>query len=100
MGACADARGACTLRAAIQVADQASSATTINVPAGTYSLTVAGTLAGTAETEFVVEVHEHDTDPSDNNVAVMRAVQQISDLALSGGFPETRATVRAQAARV
>ena len=41
-GLCADASGACTLRAAIQVADRAPGASTIIVPAGTYSLTVTG----------------------------------------------------------
>lgn len=62
------------------------------------TLTVAGTLAGTAETEFAVEARERDTDTSDNNLAVVRTVQQISDLALSGGFSGTGATVGAQAA--
>lgn len=41
-GICDDGQGQCTLRAAIQVADQAPSASTINVPAGTYTLTVPG----------------------------------------------------------
>lgn len=42
-GVCDDGQGQCTLRAAIQVADAASTPTTIVVPAGTYTLTVAGT---------------------------------------------------------
>ncbi|MCW2963249.1 MAG: hypothetical protein JWO17_501 [Actinomycetia bacterium] len=40
-GMCADAVGACTLRAAIQEADATAGAVQITVPAGTYSLTIA-----------------------------------------------------------
>lgn len=37
-GVCADAGGQCSLRAAIEEANQSGSPTTINVPAGTYNL--------------------------------------------------------------
>lgn len=42
-GICDDGQGQCTLRAAIQVADAASTPSTIVLPAGTYTLSVAGT---------------------------------------------------------
>jgi CSLREA domain-containing protein len=41
-GICATATGVCTLRAAIQETDALPGADTINVPAGTYVLTIAG----------------------------------------------------------
>lgn len=41
-GVCDDGQGECTLRAAIQVADAASTASTILVPAGRYVLTLGG----------------------------------------------------------
>lgn len=41
-GVCATATGACTLRAAIQEANALAGADTIVVPAGTYTLTIAG----------------------------------------------------------
>lgn len=41
-GTCADAAGQCTLRAAINEANALAGAHTINVPAGTYLLTIAG----------------------------------------------------------
>lgn len=42
-GVCAAAGGQCTLRAAIQEANFTVAGDTINVPAGTYTLTIAGT---------------------------------------------------------
>lgn len=41
-GVCDDGQGQCTLRAAIQVADAASTPSTIVLPAGTYTLSVPG----------------------------------------------------------
>lgn len=41
-GICADAEGNCTLRAAIQEANATAGAQTIELPAGTYQLTLAG----------------------------------------------------------
>ncbi len=41
-GACATAGGVCTLRAAIQEANALAGADTITLPAGTYTLTIAG----------------------------------------------------------
>jgi CSLREA domain-containing protein len=40
-GICADASGKCSLRAAIQEADALNTPVTVNVPAGTYTLTIA-----------------------------------------------------------
>ncbi len=42
-GVCADAVANCSLRAAIQEANALASVDTINVPAGTYTLTISGT---------------------------------------------------------
>src|SRR5512135_1681444 len=41
-GVCQAANGACTLRAAIQEANATASGDTINLPAGTYVLTITG----------------------------------------------------------
>src|SRR5919197_1300453 len=41
-GACAPAGGTCTLRAAVQETNALGGTNTINVPAGTYTLTLAG----------------------------------------------------------
>src|SRR6185369_5960639 len=41
-GVCATAAGQCTLRAAIQEANASRGADTITLPAGTYTLTIAG----------------------------------------------------------
>ncbi len=74
-GVCADASGACTLRAAIQVADLAPGASTINLPAGTYSLTVTGadeTYAPAPGTG--VYVVQHTPDPSIGDLNITRSV--------------------------
>lgn len=42
-GVCADATGACTLRAAVMEANALGGADTITLPAGTYTLTIPGT---------------------------------------------------------
>ena len=47
-GLCADAGGKCSLRAAIMQANQDAATDTINVPAGTYTLTLTGTNKETA----------------------------------------------------
>jgi len=49
-GICADADGSCTLRAAIQEANACAGADIIELPAGTYPLTVAGTNENAAVT--------------------------------------------------
>ena len=49
-GACATATGDCTLRAAVQEANWVSGADTITVPAGTYTLTLAGAFEDEAAT--------------------------------------------------
>lgn len=41
-GVCATAAGTCTLRAAIQETNALGGSNTINLPAGTYTLTIAG----------------------------------------------------------
>ncbi len=74
-GVCADAGGACTLRAAIQVADQSPSASTINVPAGTYSLTVAGTDETYAPAPGTgAYVIEHTSDPATGDLNITRSM--------------------------
>ena len=59
-GSCADSLGRCTLRAAIMEANASSSANTINVPAGTYTLTLGG-----ADDEFNVDGAEQGTGDLD-----------------------------------
>jgi CSLREA domain-containing protein len=49
-GSCSSATGRCTLRAAIQEANTLAGADTINLPAGTYTLTIAGTGEAAATT--------------------------------------------------
>ncbi len=49
-GICATAAGTCTLRAAIHEANALLGADTINLPAGTYTLTIAGTSEDAAAT--------------------------------------------------
>lgn len=74
-GVCADVSGACTLRAAVQVADLAPGASTITVPAGTYSLTVTGadeTYAPAPGTG--VYVVQHTPDPSIGDLNITRSV--------------------------
>ena len=49
-GICAAASGACTLRAAVQEANALAGADAITLPAGTYTLTIAGTMEDDAAT--------------------------------------------------
>lgn len=63
-GICADAQGACTLRAAVQVADRAPGASTIVVPAGTYNLTVAGVDESPSSTTSPMATVVHVPDPA------------------------------------
>lgn len=49
-GVCATAGAVCTLRAAIQEANALAGTDTINIPAGTYTLTIAGTYEDVAAT--------------------------------------------------
>lgn len=73
-GLCADAAGACTLRAAVQVADAAPAPSTIVIPAGTYNLTVQGVdetpSSATSPTATVV----HTPDPSIGDLNITRSM--------------------------
>lgn len=74
-GICADAAGECTLRAAVQVADRAPGASTINLPAGIYSLSVTGadeTYAPAPGTG--VYVLEHTPNPAIGDLNITRSV--------------------------
>ena len=68
-GVCDDGQGQCTLRAAIQLADAAPTASTIEVPAGTYVLSVTGTDEAPAlvNGSYVVQ-HTPDASRGDLNI--------------------------------
>lgn len=75
-GVCADAAGACTLRAAVQLADAVPVPSTIVVPAGTYNLMVTGTdeapSSSTSPTATVV--HTADAAIGDLNLTRSMAI--------------------------
>ncbi len=55
-GICADVNGACSLRAALEQANASGGSTTINLPAGTYNLTLGDLIAGTqANTNITID---------------------------------------------
>lgn len=72
-GVCDDGQGECSLRAAIQVADAASSPSTIVVPAGTYTLTVPGVDESAALSNGVYAV-EHVPDASKGDLNITRSM--------------------------
>ncbi len=72
-GVCDDGEGQCTLRAAIQVADAASGPSTIVVPAGTYTLTVAGVDETAVQSSGVWSV-QHAADPSRGDLNIVQSM--------------------------
>lgn len=93
-GVCADAQGACTLRAAIQVADAAPAPSTISLPAGTYTLTVTGTdetYAPSSGTLGYALVYEPNAAEGDLNVTQSMAIVGAGAQQTVIGWGETRA---------
>lgn len=75
-GVCDDGQGQCTLRAAIQVADAASAASTIVLPAGTYTLTVPGVDEASVRSNGVYTVqHVPDASQGDLNITQSMTIQ-------------------------
>ncbi len=72
-GVCDDGQGACSLRAAIQVADAASTPSTIVLPAGTYTLTVAGVDESAAFANGAYAV-DHVPDPSRGDLNITQSM--------------------------
>ena len=98
-GSCATAGGVCTLRAAIQEANALAGADTINLPAGTYTLTIAGsgenasatgdldlnsnvTLAGSGAATTVINAAG-----IDRIFEVVSGTSTISGMTMTGGNP-------------
>lgn len=68
-GVCDDGLGNCTLRAAIEVANVASDTSTVNVPPGIYTLTVAGTDETSTQSGGTFSVnHTPDASKGDLNI--------------------------------
>ncbi|HSE11599.1 MAG TPA: Ig-like domain repeat protein [Rudaea sp.] len=64
-GLCSDGSGQCSLRAALEQANASTGATTINLPPGTYNLTIGALIAGTAAN---TNISIHGTGTSANTI--------------------------------
>lgn len=73
-GTCADASGACTLRAAVQVADAAPAPSTIILPAGTYNLSIVGVDEAPSSTTSVRATVVHTPDPSIGDLNITQSM--------------------------
>jgi uncharacterized repeat protein (TIGR01451 family)/CSLREA domain-containing protein len=111
-GSCTTAGGACTLRAAIQEANALGGADTINVPPGTYTLTISGTgedaaatgdldiigaltLSGSGATTTIIDGGGVDRvfEIFDPSVTLSRVMVQNGSIAADGGGIRVRGAI-------